>query len=121
MRHDDAMPGKRLLPLHPRVRPLLSLAVLPARTAPTGSYPMLPGSKPTLVLLWPLNVQSSHLAPARAVRLAEDSAVSAAPVLSDCIAASFIAALPFPTAFFVVMMSWCYPPTSFIVFEQMKG
>ena len=52
-RHDDAMPGKRLLPLHPRVCPLLSLAVLPTRTARTsGSFPMLPGSKPTLVLLW---------------------------------------------------------------------
>ena len=83
-RHDDAMPGKRLLPLHPRVCPFQSLAVPPAHTARTsGSFPMLPGSKPTLVLLWPFSTQGSRLAPARAVRLAEDSALSAAPVLSD--------------------------------------
>ena len=69
----------------------------------------------------PFSIQVSRLAPARAVRLAEDSALSAASVLSDCIAASFIAALPFPTASFVDMLSRCYPPARFIVFEQMKG
>ena len=98
------------------------MAVLPARTARTsGSFPMLPGSKPTLVLLWPFSMRGSRLAPARAVRRAEDSALKAAPVLSDFIAASFIAALLFPSAPFVDMLSRCYPPTSFIVFEQMKG
>ena len=117
-RLDDAMLRMRLLPLHPRVCPLLTLAVLPARNAYSSvSFPMLAGSKPTLVLLWPLSRQGSRLAPARAVRLAEDTALSAASVL----AASFIAALPFPTASFVAMLSRCYPPTSFIVCEQMKG
>ena len=66
-------------------------------------------------------MQGSCLAPARAVRLAKDSALSTASVLGDFIAASFIAALPFPTASFVDTLSRCYPPTSFTVFEQMKG
>ena len=40
----------------------LSLAVLPARTARTsGSFPMLPGSKPTLVLLLPSSLLPSLL------------------------------------------------------------
>ena len=118
-RHEDAMPGKRLLPLHPRFCPLLPLAVLPARTARTsGSFPMPRGSKPSLALLWPFSMQGSRLAPAHAVRPAEDSALSAASVLSDRNAASFIAVVPFSTASFVDMLSRCYPPTSLIVFEK---
>ena len=66
------------------------------RVCSSVSFPMIPGSKPTLVLLWPFSLQGSRLAPARAVSLAEDSALWAASLLSDCIAASFIAALPSP-------------------------
>ena len=115
-RHDDAMPGKRLLPLHPRVCPFLTLAVLPAPRPHRGSFPMLPGSKPTLVLLWPFSTFTSR-AWCRA------SGGGCRPLLYSAtfIAASFIAASPFPTASFVDMLSRCYPPTSYIVFEQMKG
>ena len=88
-----------MTPLRPQATgdPAFNLAVLPAHTAHTsGFFPMLPGSKPTLVLLWPISIQGSRLAPARAVRLAEDSALSAASVLGDCIAASFTATIAVP-------------------------
>ena len=59
--------------------------------------------------------QGSRLAPAQAVRLAEDrsSAFVAAPLLSD-IAASFIAGRRSLTASSLNMLPQCYPPTGLI-------
>ena len=112
-RHDDAMQGKRLLPLQPRVCPL---SVSGGATRTHRSH---------IESLSDVSRLQAHLRTALAIQYTRFTSRActcrAASLLNDFIAASFIAALPFPTASFVDQLSRCYLPTSFIVFGQMNG